>query len=124
MRSPSPQPTHVQQQEQLRNETISAFHNAVEEDSDADDGLLTLRDKTQDELEREEEEYRMYLEREVGDVKSLVRVEEDELTVKIDEDDLEAVENDGKKKKKGKMEKKGKGKEVAKKESDQEFLMK
>jgi protein KRI1 len=131
--------THVEEQEILRRETIAAFHGAV--DDQAEDDFLIPREKTQDEREREEEEYRAFLEREVGDLREVVSVdglEDDEESVKE-----EVVENeDGKdtqvekKKKKKKKTKKAKDERDAnselsngkqgktKAEKDQEFLMK
>lgn len=126
-RSPSPglsRPTHVQEQAALRDETISAFHQAVSDDGDDDDefdgGLLTLREKSKDELERQEEEYRAYLEREVGDVKSLVQIAEEAGPSSTSQPvvDMRPAEAERPKKKKTK-----KGKPV-KQETDQEFLMK
>src|ERR1700735_5494596 len=76
-RTPSPeveQPlTHVEEQEILRIETIAAFHGAV--DNQPEDDFLIPREKTQDEREREEEEYRAFLEREVGDLREVVSVD-------------------------------------------------
>ncbi|KAG8961488.1 hypothetical protein FRC03_005330 [Tulasnella sp. 419] len=67
-------PTHVEEQEQLRSETVSAFHQAIADDEE--DDLLILREKTKDEIEKEEEEYKEYLKKEVGDVRKLVWVDE------------------------------------------------
>lgn len=123
-RSPGPSlPTHVQEQAALRDETISAFHQAVSDDDDDDDefdgGLLTLREKSKDELERQEEEYRAYLEREVGDVKSLVQIADEagpfQTSPVVDMRPAEAERPKKKKSKKGK---------AVKQETDQEFLMK
>ncbi|TFY50735.1 hypothetical protein EVJ58_g10912, partial [Rhodofomes roseus] len=129
-RSPSPEPlTHVAEQAALRKETISAFHDAVSrpKEEDEDDGFLVPREKTKDETEREEEEYRQFLEREVGaDLKEIVTLdtgvagglEEPELEPEIKEEGKE------KKKKKKKEETKGKGKgQESKEEQDQEFLI-
>jgi protein KRI1 len=119
-RSPSPsRPTHVQEQHDLRNETINAFHEAVSDGEDQDDGdLLTLREKTQDELQKEEEEYRTYLERAVGDVKSLVQIEETQIASTSAAAEPSPISTDNVKKK-SKKDRKGR-----KQESDQEFLMK
>lgn len=84
-RSQSPEssrPTYVEEQAALRSEAIAAFHEAVPSASGAGEGeiaagILTLREKTKDELEKEEEEYRAYLEREVGDVKKIVQLDAD-----------------------------------------------
>ncbi|KAF8311870.1 hypothetical protein DL93DRAFT_2060627 [Clavulina sp. PMI_390] len=129
-RSPSPgptRPTHVEEQRVLRDETISAFHNAVSADSDADSdddglegGLLSLREKTKDELERQEEEYKAYLEREVGDVKSLIQLDEPprdsdgNLLVDVRRTDEAGPSTSTKKSKKRK---------ARKEETDQEFLL-
>ena len=76
-RSPSPQPlTHVEEQEALRKETIAAFRAGGSDDSDEEDNLLVPREKTKDEIEQEEEEYREYLQREVGeDLKGLITLD-------------------------------------------------
>ena len=75
-RSPSPVvalPTHVEEQKALRDETIRAFTQAA--DAEEDDFLIP-REKTKDELELEEEEYRAFLQREVGeDLSALITVE-------------------------------------------------
>ncbi|KAF9471233.1 hypothetical protein BDN70DRAFT_998692 [Pholiota conissans] len=139
-RSPSPENephplTHVEEQEALRRETIAAFHSAAEK-VDEDD-ILVPREKTKDEREREEEEYRAFLEREVGDLKELVTVEtneDDEVSfVKEDEGegDVDQEDTTTEKKKKKKKKKKSKataegGSEPVKKskaEQDQEFLV-
>ena len=65
--------THVEEQEILRRETIAAFHGAV--DNQTEDDFLIPREKTQDEREREEEEYRTFLEREVGDLRDDANIE-------------------------------------------------
>lgn len=141
----APQPlTHIEEQARLRAETISAFHadpstqklHAEDEDEDEEEGgLFTLREKTQDEVRREEDEYRRYLERELRQggveglegLKALVEIEDVEGGVK-----REPNEQDGerKKKKKGKKERQeekakgGKDSRKGKEENDQEFLMK
>ncbi|KAJ3525199.1 hypothetical protein NM688_g8439 [Phlebia brevispora] len=129
-RSPSPEPlTHVQEQEVLRKEAIAAFHGGASE-SDDDDDFLVPREKTKDELEREEEEYKKYLEREVGeDLRGLITVEEDEANLihdaYEDEDEAESSikqEEDVKKNKK-KSKRKTKASAKSKQEEDQEFLM-
>lgn len=139
-RSPSPSalPSHFEEQRALRDETISAFHQAVsgdedgaDNDDDAGGGLLTLREKTKDELVREEEEYKAYLEREVGNVKDLVWVEPVQSTSKTPEADQPSGSEEeggdgtaGTSDKKKKKKKKKKGQEPKKRETDQEFLMK
>uniref|UniRef100_D8QA87 Kri1-like C-terminal domain-containing protein n=1 Tax=Schizophyllum commune (strain H4-8 / FGSC 9210) TaxID=578458 RepID=D8QA87_SCHCM len=123
-RTPSPEPvTHVEEQRALRDETIAAFHTAVDSADDEDD-LLIPREKTKDELEREEEEYRTFLEREVGeDLSHLVSVESAAGTSAAVE---EAEEESPKKKKKKEKKKAEKGQEKGRKskeEEDHEFLM-
>lgn len=88
--------------------------------------MLVPREKTKDEVEREEEEYREFLKREVGEnLGELIRVEKDGdggvLDVKEEEVE-EEEEGKGKKKKRKSKEKDGKGKK--KEEEDHEFLMK
>src|ERR1700731_611025 len=83
-RSASPEPeTHAEEQRALQDETIAAFHTALRGDDgngvedDDDDTLLVPREKTKDEMEKEEEEYREFLQREVGgDLETLITVEE------------------------------------------------
>ncbi|KAG5646850.1 hypothetical protein DXG03_002227 [Asterophora parasitica] len=122
-RTPSPEPLpHVEEQRALRDETIAAFHNAVPEDNE-EDSLLIPREMTQDEREMAEEEYRAFLEREVGDdLRELVAAD-------VEEPNAEG--EDGKKEKKKKKKKKSKDNEASKhtisakskQEADQEFLM-
>lgn len=122
-RSPSPAPVpHAEEQRALRAETIAAFHHVVdEEDADA---LLIPREKTTDELEREEGDYRAFLEREVGaDLAELVTVEADGAEASVG---AKGDENKTKKSKRAK----GKAKETehqtagTRQDADQEFLMK
>jgi protein KRI1 len=132
--------THVEEQEILRRETIAAFHGAV--DDQLEDDFLIPREKTLDEREREEGEYRAFLEREVGDLRDVVSVdglESDEGSVKeeveVNEDGKDTQGEKTKKKKKKKTKKakderdannelsNGKQKK-SKAEKDQEFLMK
>jgi protein KRI1 len=137
-RSPSPQPLpHVEEQRALRSETIAAFHGAVvggvDEDDDGDnvdggdgdedDGFLVPREKSKDEILQEEEEYRAFLEREVGDdLADLVTVEEGGgVFVAGDEEEEEEETNEKRKKKRRKKEKES---GEAKKQKDQEFLVK
>jgi protein KRI1 len=113
-RSPSPEPlTHHQEQAALRKETISAFHTAVSDDEE--DDILVPREKTKDELQREEEEYAEFLRREVGeDLGQLVDVEPSAVLEGVQEPEKES------KKRKSKEGKSNKSKE----EQDHEFLMK
>jgi protein KRI1 len=121
-RSPSPEPlTHAKEQEALRSETIAAFHTAVDVNDDEDEeDLLVPREKTKDELEREEEEYREFLQREVGEnLDELIRVEAEEdsgVVLKFKEDEAET----NWKSKKKITSKTPKNKE----EEDHQFLMK
>ncbi|KAG9080924.1 hypothetical protein FRC06_005996, partial [Ceratobasidium sp. 370] len=117
--SPTPaQLTHAQEQAALRDETISAFHNAVQED---DDGLLTLREGVRDEAELREEEYKDFLEREVGeDLSGLMWVEKGDVKVEDEYAQNGSTSVNGVGKAEGK--KKGRRKE-RKEETDQEFLM-
>ncbi|KAL1744835.1 KRI1-like family C-terminal-domain-containing protein [Schizophyllum fasciatum] len=125
-RTPSPEPvTHVEEQRALRDETIAAFHTAVDSADDEDD-LLVPREKTKDELEREEEEYRTFLEREVGeDLSHLVSLE---AAASTSEPAKEAEDESPKKKKKKEKKEKKASKEAgkggkSKEEEDHEFLM-
>ena len=112
--------THVEEQEILRSETIAAFHGAV--DDQAEDDFLIPREKTQDEREREEEEYRAFLEREVGDLREVVSVDglgnDESVEEVVENDDGKDMQVEKKKKKKNLKKKKDKA------ENDQEFLMK
>lgn len=95
-------------------------------EDDSDDDLLVPRHKTQDELDLEEEEYREFLTRAVGeDISGLVEVEREDGWLARGA----AVEEEPVKKKKGKKERK-KEKETAGKASgkrdddaDQKFLL-
>ena len=129
--APSPPPTHVAEQAALRAETIAAFHSSAADTGYAErqeeGGLFTLREKTRDEIEQEEAEYRAYLEREVGPLEkildlgeeekaeeAILRKQEEDMHVPLDEADS------------GKKKKKKKGKKVVEKreETDQDFLIK
>ncbi|KAL5521394.1 hypothetical protein ACEPAG_9320 [Sanghuangporus baumii] len=134
-RSPSPEPlepTHAQEQAALRKETISVFHSAVSQghtnaDESEDDDILVPREKTKDEIEREEEEYRAFLAHEVGeDIGGLVSVERAEGS-SVDEEkghDGRERETEEEKEKPDKKKKKKKGKERnSKEQDDHEFLM-
>jgi protein KRI1 len=135
LEAPSPPPTHVAEQAALRAETIAAFHSSAAvqgadagdaEQEEEDGGLFTLREKTRDEIEREEAEYRAYLEREVGPLEKILDLGEEENVgggMRRQEEDVHVPPggpDSGKKKRK----KKG-GKDVEeRKETDQEFLIK
>jgi len=114
--------THVQEQEVLRQETIAAFHGAADRVGDQDDFLIP-REKTKDEREREEEEYRAFLEREVGDLKELVTVDVDDVSEKEEEEVKNDDERDEKKKQKKKTKKRTEEMKQTKAEKDQEFLL-
>ena len=132
--APSPPPTHVAEQAALRAETIAAFHSGDAADAgyaeqQEEGGLFTLREKTRDEVEQEEAEYRAYLEREVGPLEKILDLGEEEKaekwTLPQDEEDVHVhvplgeAEDSRKKKKK-------KGKQIVEKreETDREFLIK
>ncbi|THV06167.1 hypothetical protein K435DRAFT_849267 [Dendrothele bispora CBS 962.96] len=123
--SPEPEPlTHVEEQRQLRDETIAAFHAKDKDITEGDeDDFLVPREKTKDELEKEEEEYRTFLEREVGkDLDGLVSLEHAAESSDVDS----PAKEDGDKKKKKKKRSKDKTDGINKKskeEKDQEFLM-
>ncbi|KAG6837798.1 hypothetical protein H0H93_016166 [Arthromyces matolae] len=124
-RSPSPEPlTHVQEQSALRDETIAAFHNAVEDQDD--DNFLIPREKTKDEQQLEEEEYRSFLEREVGgDLKELVDIGRSDVSQVAPEEAIVNISDTEKQSKKKKKPKKA-AKEASvqpRTESDQDFLM-
>ncbi|KAI0295298.1 hypothetical protein BC826DRAFT_292598 [Russula brevipes] len=73
--SSPPPPTHVAEQAALRAETVAAFHSSAgagDAEQDEEGGLFTLREKTRDEVEREEAEYRAYLEREAGPLEKIL----------------------------------------------------
>jgi len=125
-RSPSPSAplTYAKEQELLKDETVRAFKEAVpSDDSDSEDDLLVPREKTKDELELEDEEYRDFLQREVGkeiNLKELITVEKDVEVPQPDEEDDEV-----KLKKKEKKKRKDKSKkEKRSEETDQDFLVK
>ena len=109
--------TYAQGQEALRSETIAVFQTAVDADSDTDD-LLIPREKTKDEIEQEEEEYRQFLQREVGkDIGRLVTIDEG----------IERIHEENEGDTRVKVESKRTNRTNSKKEkeqSDHEFLMK
>jgi protein KRI1 len=83
--------------------------------------LLVPREKTKDELEHEEEEYREYLRHAVGqDLEGLIEIENSGMGAEAEKGEEGVGE-----KKKSKTKKKGKeAKGETKQEADQEFLMK
>jgi protein KRI1 len=122
-RTPSPGPkTYVKDQELLKQETILAFKEAVSSDCD-DDEFLVSREKTKDEIEQEEEEYREFLEREVGqiaDIKELITVEEGVERVHVEGEGETFMPRKRDKKKK----KKKANEETGTEQSDKDFLLK
>ncbi|KAG6813764.1 hypothetical protein H0H92_007716 [Tricholoma furcatifolium] len=124
-RSPSPEPlTHVEEQRVLRDEAIAAFHDAID-DKDGDDDLLVPREKTKDEQELEEEEYRAFLEREVGgDLKGLVEVQAPSFaeTAPLDGEEEKKEKKKKKKSKQSNLSNDGSSGK-SKEDVDQEFLM-
>ncbi|KAI5986902.1 KRI1-like family C-terminal-domain-containing protein [Pisolithus albus] len=136
-RSPSPQPlTHVEEQSILQSETRAAFHSAVgssKTDSDDEDDLLIPRSRTRDEIEKEEEEYKAFLEREVGEeLRELIAGNVDNTTdghQGFTSKETQADQSDGKQKKKkdkagSKSDKRSqKNKEKSKEDEDRDFLM-
>ncbi|KAJ6497509.1 KRI1-like family C-terminal-domain-containing protein [Mycena sanguinolenta] len=123
-RSPSPDApepaTHVEEQKRLRDETIAAFHAAEGED---DDDFLVPRDKTMDEIAREEEEYKMFIENEVGDLRNLVQIQDDEAVGEEKEEEGTKKKKKKKNKEKGNEEATSKAAGKSKQEEDQEFLV-
>jgi protein KRI1 len=128
--APSPPPTHVAEQAALRAETVAAFHSSAgagDAEQDEEGGLFILREKTRDEVEREEAEYRAYLEREAGPLEKILdlgeesKVEDEMRPQDVGDAHAHPAEADPRKKK-GK--KKGKKIEEERKVTDQEFLIK
>jgi len=121
--TPSPGPTtYAKDQESLKKETVLAFKEAVSSDSDGDEFLVS-REKTKDEIEQEEEEYKEFLEREVGqiaEIKELITVEEGVERVHVEgEGDTSMPRKKDKKKKKRKAKE-----DTHTEESDKDFLFK
>jgi protein KRI1 len=129
--APSPPPTHVAEQAALRTETIAAFHSSAADTGYAErqeeGGLFTLREKTRDEVEQEEAEYRAYLEREVGPLEKILDLGEEEKAeewiLRKEEEDVHVPLGEADS---GKKKKKKKGEKIVEKreEADQEFLVK
>jgi protein KRI1 len=121
--------THVESQYKLRNEAVSAFKSLADESDEEDvEGGLVRREKEEEEVDLDDEEYRRFLlemgggEDEVRKILGIgesgihnVRVEEDEVA----DEPVEAEVAEGKKKKKVKSEK---SKEKKAKQDD-DFLM-
>ncbi|KAF9243196.1 KRI1-like family C-terminal-domain-containing protein [Melanogaster broomeanus] len=138
-RSPSPELKHLTYTEEQR--LLQSETHVVDDDGD---DLLIPRSRTRDEIELEEEEYKAFLQREVGeDLRDLVAVEADVVSNDLEDARKSEEEHGSKKKKKGKMEREmetemegkreeedGKRKNDRKKvdkkskeEADQDFLM-
>lgn len=102
-------PTYAEEQEALRRETISAFHGAIDGDEGDDDGLLVLRREFKDDVDEDDEEYRAYVQKEVGDIKQLLWVDEEaRAAVRPDDEDEEGqqvIAESSKKKEKRKKKK-------------------
>lgn len=133
--APSPPPTHVAEQAALRAETIAAFHSSDTADAgyaeQQEEGeLFTLREKTRDEVEQEEAEYRAYLEREVGPLEEILDLGEEEKaeewTPSKEEEHVHVHVPLGEAEDSRKKKKKKKGKQIVEKreETDREFLIK
>ncbi|KAJ7637613.1 KRI1-like family C-terminal-domain-containing protein [Mycena polygramma] len=125
-RSPSPEHapepvTHVEEQRRLRDETIAAFHAA---EGDEEEDWLVPREKTMDEVAHEEEEYRQFLENEVGDLRDLVDVGGPASVAEPSQEE-DGIKKKKKKKKENKSGEEGasKGGEKSKQEEDQDFLV-
>jgi protein KRI1 len=129
--APSPPPTHVAEQAALRAETIAAFHSSAADtgyaEQQGEGGLFTLREKTRDEVEQEEAEYRAYLEREVGPLEKILDLGEEEKAeewmLQKEEEDMRVPLGEADS---GKKNKKKKSKKIVEKreETDQDFLIK
>ncbi|CAG8716595.1 1846_t:CDS:2, partial [Acaulospora colombiana] len=112
--------TYVQEQQHLKSETIKAFKDAVS--SEDEDDLLVAREKTKDEIEIEEEEYREFLQREVGpniDLQDLITVEEGIERIHEEGEGDTTIHGNNKKGKKSKSLKK---QEKRNEETDRDFL--
>ena len=97
------------------------FHNAVGDDQSGDEALLVPREKTKDEIEKEDEEYREFLEREVGgDLEMLVTIDADTVGVRETPD---GGDEPKKKKKEEKREKKPKDGMMEGQDADHAFLV-
>ncbi|KAI6115988.1 KRI1-like family C-terminal-domain-containing protein [Pisolithus sp. B1] len=135
-RSPSPQPfTHAEEQSILQSETRAAFHGALDssnKDNDGEDDFLIPRSRTRDEIEKEEEEYKAFLEREVGEeLRELITGEVDDTTDRrqgFTSKESQTGQSDEKQKKKKektglKGEKRSKKSKEKSKDEDHEFLI-
>lgn len=113
--------TYAREQELLKKETVQAFKDAAPSDEESDSGdLLVPRERTKDEIEREEEEYKEFLQREVGngvDIRELITVEEGVERIH------ESGEGDTTMSKKRKRKEK-EPKEKRSEETDRDFLLK
>lgn len=135
-RSPSPPPlTHVEEQSILQSEMRAVFHSAVDslnKGDDVEDDLLIPRSRTRDEVEQEEEEYKAFLEREVGEeLRELITgdvgntTDRDQEIASSKEDQVD--KKDRMKRKKEKLDAKGdkesKKSKKSKEDEDHEFLL-
>ncbi|KAF9219815.1 hypothetical protein BS17DRAFT_821454 [Gyrodon lividus] len=141
-RSPSPGPkpmTHTEEQRLLQSEARAAFHGAVDthaegidrtylnplhergnKGNDDDDDLLIPRSRTRDEIELEEEEYKAFLQREVGeDIRDLVTVDTNAESGGL-RDGKDARMSEAHKEHESKKEKRGKKERGNKKEGNKE----
>ena len=91
--------THAEEQEALRRQTIAAFNAAID---DAGDDFLVEREKTKDELERETEEYKAFLEREVGNLENIITIDRADAPDEVATSESPSKDNEKKKKKKSK----------------------
>ena len=107
---------------------MAAFHTVISGDGSEEDDLFIPREKTTDELEREEEEYQGFLRREVGeDLRQLIEVDQDIIGIHETAPSGQGDDEGQKKQKKVKGKEKDKGRPKTKDEKekgDQEFLMK
>lgn len=99
---------------------MAVFKGAVTSSEDEDDDdFLVPREKTKDEIVREEEEYREFLQREIGpnvDIRELITVEDDVHRVHEEGEGDTTMPNRKKKKRKEKA--------ARSEQSDQDFLVK
>jgi len=115
--------THTEEQDALRRETIAAFNAAIDE---AGDDFLVEREKTKDELERETEEYKAFLQREVGNLEDIIAVDRADAPDEVEPSEPPSKEKGKKKKKKSKKSSdkdKDDGKASNTGDKDQQFLL-
>lgn len=100
----------------------TALTSNDEEGSASDEDFLVPREKTKDEIEQEEEEYRVFLQREVGpnvDIKELITVDDHVERIHEEGEGETRIQPDKPKKKK-----KAKKDKERTEQSDQDFLVK